>query len=408
MSDSNFDINDGVPGGESDVADTFTETTSTSWLARIWESIKGVLFGLLLLVIGVVLLFWNEGRAVQTYKSLAEGKGVIVSADAARIDPANDGKLVHVAGEAKAPGRVSDGEFGVTSDGLALARKVEMYQWKEESHSESRKKLGGGEETVTTYTYNRVWSEKQIESSSFKRPDGHSNPNMRFRSRDFFAKDARLGAYRLDDQVLSQLSATQQVPVDGAIANAARGRLGGQAQAADGGLYLGANPGQPRVGDLRVTFSVAPEGPVSVIGKQTAGGFAPYQTHAGDKLLMADSGLRTSDQMFKEANDENRILTWFLRAFGAILVFAAFGLMLKPLEVVADVVPIIGDIVGFGAGIAALLLTAIVAPLTIAIAWFWYRPLVSLIVMAAGLGLAYAIRRYGAQKAAAGPQPARA
>ena len=50
---------------------------------------------------------------------------------------------------------------------------------------------------------------------------------------------------------------------------------------------------------------------------RTAGGFAPYQTHAGDKLLMADSGLRTSDQMFKEANDENRILTWFLRAFGA-------------------------------------------------------------------------------------------
>ena len=43
-----------------------------------------------------------------------------------------------------------------------------------------------------------------------------------------------------------------------------------------------------------------------------------------------------------------------LRLFGAILVFAAFGLMLKPLEVVADVVPIIGDIVGFGAGIAAL------------------------------------------------------
>ena len=408
MSDSNFDINDGVPGGETDVSDTFTETTQTSWLARIWESIKGVLFGLLLLVIGIVLLFWNEGRAVQTYRSLAEGKGLVVSADPTRVDPANEGKLVHVAGEATAPGRVSDSEFGVTSGGLALERKVEMFQWKEESHSESRKKLGGGEETVTTYSYSRVWSGKKIESSSFKQPGGHSNPEMRYGSRDFFARDAKLGAFRLDEQTLSQLSATQPIQVDAALANAVRGRIGGQAQVSDGALYLGANPSQPRIGDLRVTFAAAPEGPISVIGRQANGGFERYQAHAGDKLLMAESGLKTSDQMFKEAADENRILTWFLRAFGSILVFAAFGLMLKPLEVVADVVPIIGNIVGFGSGIAAALLTAIVAPITIAVAWFWYRPLVSLLVIAAGLGLAYMIKRYGAQKAGAAPQAARA
>ena len=111
MSDSNFDINDGVPGGETDVSDTFTETTQTSWLARIWESIKGVLFGLLLLVIGIVLLFWNEGRAVQTYRSLAEGKGLVVSADPTRVDPANEGKLAHVSSDLKLGGPVTHPEF---------------------------------------------------------------------------------------------------------------------------------------------------------------------------------------------------------------------------------------------------------------------------------------------------------
>ena len=121
MSDSNFDINEGAPGA--DAVDSFTETTQTSWLARIWESITGVLFGLLLLLVGVILLFWNEGRAVQTYRSLAEGKGLVVSVDPARIDPANEGKLVHVSGEARAPGRVSDSEFGVTTEGLALERR---------------------------------------------------------------------------------------------------------------------------------------------------------------------------------------------------------------------------------------------------------------------------------------------
>lgn len=407
MSDGNFDINEGVPGA--DAADAFTETTQTSWLARIWESIKGVLFGLLLLVVGIVLLFWNEGRAVRTYRSLAEGKGLVVSVDPARVDPANEGKLVHVSGEAKAPGRVSDGEFGVTTEGLALERKAQMYQWKEQSQTETRKKLGGGEESVTTYTYTQVWSDRRIDSASFKRPAGHANPEMRYPGKEFYAKDAKLGAFRLDDPVLSQLSATRDVPLDANLVNSLRGRLGGQAQAHDGGLYIGANPGEPRVGDLRITFAAAPEGPTSVIGRQAAGGFAPYQTHAGDRLLMAETGMKTSDQMFKEAADENRILTWILRLVGAILVFVAFALMLKPLEVVADVVPLIGDIVGFGAGIAAALLTAIVAPLVVAVAWFWYRPLVSLVLIAVGLAVAYAVKRYGAQRAAAsGPQAARA
>jgi len=406
MSDSNFDINEGAPGA--DAVDSFTETTQTSWLARIWESITGVLFGLLLLLVGVILLFWNEGRAVQTYRSLAEGKGLVVSVDPARIDPANEGKLVHVSGEARAPGRVSDSEFGVTTEGLALERKAQMYQWKEQTQTESRKKLGGGEETVTTYSYTQVWSDRRIDSASFKRPAGHANPEMRFSGKEFYARDARLGAFRLDDQVLSQLSATRDVPLDAGLANSLRGRLGGQAQPYDGGLYIGANPAQPRVGDLRIAFAAAPEGPTSVIGRQAGDGFAPYQTHAGDRLLMAEAGARTSDQMFKEAGDENRILTWVLRFFGAILIFAAFGLMLKPLEVVADVVPIIGNIVGFGSGIAAAVLTAVVAPLVVAIAWFWYRPLVSLAAIAAGFGVAYAVKRYGARKAGAPPQAARA
>ena len=58
------------------MSNTFTETTSTSWFTRIRNSVGGVVIGLILIVGMVVLLFWNEGRAVQTYRSLAEGKGL--------------------------------------------------------------------------------------------------------------------------------------------------------------------------------------------------------------------------------------------------------------------------------------------------------------------------------------------
>ena len=53
-------------------------------------------------------------------------------------------------------------------------------------------------------------------------------------------------------------------------------------------------------------------------------------------------------------------------------------LVLRPLVVVADVVPLIGSLIGAGAGLVALAFTMVVAGLVIALAWFWYRPLVGL------------------------------
>ena len=47
------------------------------------------------------------------------------------------------------------------------------------------------------------------------------------------------------------------------------------------------------------------------------------------------------------------------------------------------------------------MLTAIVAPVVIAMAWFWYRPLVSVAVLAVGFVLAYGFKRWASQRAAA-------
>src|SRR5690606_17530478 len=74
------------------------ETTSVSWFGRIKRSLAGLFFGILMIVGMVVLLFWNEGRAVATARSLAEGAGMVVSVDANHADPAREGALVHVSG----------------------------------------------------------------------------------------------------------------------------------------------------------------------------------------------------------------------------------------------------------------------------------------------------------------------
>jgi hypothetical protein len=350
-----------------------------------------------------VLLFWNEGRAVQTERSLAEGRGLVIAADAARIDPANEGKLVHVSGEVKAGAPLRDADFNITANALRLVRTVEMYQWKEESKSETRKTLGGGEETTTTYTYNLVWEDHRIDSSQFKRRDGHENPPMRYQRLAATAGDATLGAFRPGAAVLSQLSASQELRVDAAAAAALSGKVSGPVQASDGKLYLGANPSDPKAGDLRITFRTMPNGPVSLIGRQTGADFTEYQTQAGDKLLMARSGLMSAPEMFKAAEQENRILTWVVRLVGVIIMFLGLVLILKPLVAVADVVPFIGSILGAGAALVAAVLTAVVAPLVIAFAWLWYRPLVSAIAVAIGLAVAYAFRRLAMRKSLSQP-----
>lgn len=133
------------------MSDSVTVTSSQSWFSRIISSIKSVLVGLALFVISFPVLFWNEGRAVQTARSLEEGAGAVVSVPADSVDAANEGKLVHVSG-AVSTQPLTDPDLGVQAEGVKLVRNVEMFQWKEEERSEKKKKLGGGEETVTTYT----------------------------------------------------------------------------------------------------------------------------------------------------------------------------------------------------------------------------------------------------------------
>ena len=120
------------------MGDSFTETTTQGWFSRIGGSIKGVLFGILLCIIGIPLLFWNEGRAVKRYKTLKEGAGAVVAVSADKVDSANEGKLVHLSGEATTSETLQDEKYGISANALRLRRSVEMYQWKESTSTEKK------------------------------------------------------------------------------------------------------------------------------------------------------------------------------------------------------------------------------------------------------------------------------
>ena len=351
-----------------------------------------MLFGIVFVVGSIVLLFWNEGRAVQTARSISEGGKVVVEAAPAPVDPSNEGKLIHVSGDAKAGTPISDRAFGVSATALHLVRVAEMYQWEEDKHQETHKSVGGSEQTVTTYTYKKVWSDRAIDSQTFRHPDGHANPQKQFGRLSLTAADATLGAFKLGAAVLNLLPTSAALQLDLQAADPLKPRIP-NAQIVDGKIYIGPNADSPQIGDYKISYVYAPVGPVSSIGRQSGSGIAPYQTKAGDSLLLAVPGEQSAAEMFKQAERDNMILTWVLRLGGVLAMWLGTFLVLRPLVVVADVVPLIGSVIGAGAGLVALAFTMVVAGFVIALAWFWYRPLVGLAVLAAGLIAGIALHR---------------
>lgn len=383
----------GVQGG----GDTFTETTYQSWGSRIANSLVGVLIGIVLIPLSCWLLFWNEGRAVTTARSLAEGASAIVSVATDRVDTANNDRLVYLTGQLRAADSLSDPVFPVrVQNAVRLVRTVEMYQWRENSRSETRDRMGGGRETVTTYSYERVWSSTLYDSSRF-RQSGHDNPRtMAQRSNTVTAPQATVGAFRLTPEQMQSYG--RPVPAEVDPNNAEIQRHNATVQGST--IYLN-NPNSPRIGDLRVSFTYVPAGEVSMIGRQDGERIAPYQTRAGDRIFMMEAGRVPARDMFRHAEEGNTIFTWILRAVGMILLMVGFSMIMGPLGALAAVLPMLGDIVRFGTGLIAMALSFLVGPLVIAIAWFWFRPIVALAVIGVGVLVALGLSALARNRAQA-------
>lgn len=99
--------------------------SSTGWFGRIGNSIKGILFGLLLLVISVGLLILNERNAVADIKANKEIAAEVISIGSDSIDRANEGKLVHLNGPAKTEDILTNPTFGI--EGQRHGHPVEKF-----------------------------------------------------------------------------------------------------------------------------------------------------------------------------------------------------------------------------------------------------------------------------------------
>lgn len=358
-------------------------------------------FGCLMSIGAFPMLFLNEGRAVKTARALKEGAAAVVSIDANHVDIANDGEFVHLTGTARTSEVLNDSQFGVEANALRLARKVEMYQWKEYEEEVKRKDSSGKTTKETSYGYEKEWEGSHIDSSKFNDAVSHANPDaLPFESMTYDAKEVYVGEYLLPSGMTSRINQPEPVIVDLANVDSALAESvipdSGTASSANG-IYWSATgestPAEPQIGDARIHFTVTKATDVSLMAQQTASTLKPFQAHSGRKLSMVSLGTFTADEMIDKAEAENTAITWTLRFVGTALLVFGIGLLFQPLTSMFSWIPILGNLVGMGTAVVALLLGGGLALTTIGVAWLFYRPLLASVLIGIGVAMLWMLMR---------------
>lgn len=419
------------------MADTYTEVTNKSWGSRMKNSFSGIGTGILLIIAATWLMYWNEGRSVRTGDAITEAQLAAEELPSiSALDGAFDGKLVHAVGATATTDELTDPMFGIKANAVKLRRKVEYYQWVEESKQETRTKLGGGQETVTTYTYRMDWVSTPVDSQNFKRTEGHENmTRIQAKNEEQYAKNVSFGAYRLPDFFIRAMSGERAVqlnltdderselqkaffsqnPMD-MVDNAVNGNLEENIDNAvtrvvrgpntminmqGNFLYIGRRPNQPKVGDVRVSFFEVPPAEISIIAKVSGDTFVPFRASNGENFSKLNMGNHDMAAMFDQAHSANSTMTWVLRIVGILLCIGGIRAVLNPLRVIADVIPIMGSIVGAGTGLVAGLLGVAWSLVVIAFAWIRFRPVLGISLLVVALALVVFLFIRGRRKSAA-------
>lgn len=458
----------------------YTVTETESWGSRLGGSIKGVITGVILFLVSFVVLFKNEGCAVRQARALEEGKSSCVSVSSDKIDMSNEGKLIHTSGKAETQDVLSDANVGLSEVAFRLERKVEIYQWVEDSHTREEKKLGGSKEKITTYTYKKEWVSQPVDSSTFKDPQAPTrNANvgsLPIEDETQYCSNAKLGAFTLNETLIRKVGGAQDyvfakdfklpetLPVGSRIegkyvvipfqqpvatqvatgiqqvATAIQQPVAGQQPAVAGqqpvvqqqpvvagqqpvvqqqpvaGQQLSAavgqqlatpvQPGVPQIGDVRISYRIVRPHDFSVVGVQQGDTIVAHVASNGESNLLTADSIRSAAEMYQSAEEANTIKLWLFRLLGFALMYSGLRAVFRPLEVLGDVVPFIGSIIGAGAGIVSFLIAAPLSLVTIAVAWIVYRPVVGIILLVVAGAIGYLVYTKAKAKKAAQAAPA--
>jgi hypothetical protein len=396
--------------------------TTTSYGNRLVGSLKGIVAGFILLFVGTIMLCLNEGNYVKTDKAIRSAQKELINVnDISTLNPSLEGKLIHASAFADTKDILSDELFGVSETAVALIRSVEYYQFIENSYTEKRDKVGGGQETITTYRYNEKWVSSPVNSAKFNDPD-YKKSNIVLENEIKFqiqrAGNVSFGAYKLPEFIIESIEGN--VPADAKINSGALAKWNSReaSNARDIGyktdgasalthvngntVYFGKSPAAPQIGDVRVTLYKIPPADISIIAKVIGVTFEKYIAPNGKTFTSIMMGTVSAETMIESAKKTNSLFTWILRFVGLFLIVFAFKLIFDILPTLFKVLPPLGALVGVGVGLVCSVGGFVWTLAVISLAWLFYRPLVGVpLLIAAGAGIWFLAKKSKEKKASA-------
>ncbi len=353
-------------------------------MKKIGVSFKGIIGGIILLGIGVVFLWWNEGNNVKNIKTTNEAAKVYKDVKSDKINSKNEGELIATSGKLINDEELTDNEFDITIKTPLMIRTVEIYQWDEKEEDD---------EGTTIYSYEKKWSDSLINSSEFHE-SGHVNPKeKKYENKTFYSKDVKVGAFSLTSKQINMLSTKETY-------NDFNEEYIKDLDLTISGKYItnSKNIEKPSIGDIRISFNYNNSNEISVLAVQKGDTFAPFTSKTGKTINKVMDGVHTGKEMLEDIKSQNKLLKWILRLVGAVICMFGFATILGPISTISNFVPILGDIVGVAVGIVSFILGLCLSLIVISIAWIRFRPVLGISLLTTAVVLIVFLIKKGKKK----------
>lgn len=280
------------------------------------------LAGVLLLALGVALAVSTE-RSLEGYRvTLAQHGGAVLDLGHAMEPQAGaQGQVVRIVGTPRVVVSPYDPDFNQQAATPVLTRRVQMFQWRE-------LRLGN------SVTYELDWADAPVDSNRFAQPHGHANPGaFPIAGKSFQSERVQLDGYMLGDALVRALPGSAPVAPD---LRAMPANFAATFSLHDHALVTSATPGDPRLGDLRVSWSAVPLQEVTVIARvdgerlvavPNAADGKGYEVNVGDSALL---DMRPDLAAQPALAWPRRILAVLLAALGAGLLLRRGAARIDP------------------------------------------------------------------------------
>jgi len=247
-----------------------------------WRVLLLNVIGGLLVLAGIGLEALNASGLIDFREASGRHGGEVIELGADALpQPGQHGYMARLVGTPRVVEAPHDPEFNQTANTPVLVRRVEMFQWREIS-------FGGN------VHYELDWVDHPVDSSHFRDTRGHANPG-RFPvgGKQFDAGLVQMGGFKLGRVLVHALPGSQPVEPDPA---ALPENLAVTFSRYQNYLVTSTHPGDPRLGDLRVSWSGVPLQQVTIVGRldgarleaaANADDGKGYQVQVGDVPLLA-------------------------------------------------------------------------------------------------------------------------